>query len=163
MFRRISLALALLTGCGGSKLSAPSAPGTSVKLTYPVVLIGQGDLGVRDDELALTTAAMASGLNFPERRIVDSTGIIYEVKGAAKVDPSSAWWRDMGTSQEAYFLELEPRRSASLEEIRQLVLEQLASAQGIWQNNANAVARVKGFGSVTDLIAGCRTSWDWNH
>ena len=100
MFGRILLSLTLLTGCRSAKPSAPSAPsspGTSVKLVYPVVLIGQGSLTVRDDELTLTTTTLASGLNFLERRIVDSTGAVYEIKSSAAVDPASPWWRDMGT------------------------------------------------------------------
>jgi hypothetical protein len=163
MFGRILLSLTLLTGCRNAKAPAPSAPGTSLQLTYPVVLIGQGSLDVRDDQLTLTTTTLASGLNFPERRIVDSTGAVYEIKSAVAVDPSSPWWRDMGTSQQAFFLELEKSPSSSFEDIQRLVLDELASPQGVWQGSERAVTKVKAFGSVEELIAACRTSWDWAH
>ncbi len=163
MLGRILLSLTLLAGCRGAKVAAPSAPGTSVKLTYPVVMIGQGSFAVRDDELGLTTTTLASGLNYVERKIVDSSGALYAVRSAVAVDPGSPWWRDMGTSQQAYFLKLEKGAKSSFEDIRHLALKELESPQGVWQSNSNAAAKVKSFRDIASFIAGCRTPWDWIH
>src|SRR5215467_10792886 len=105
MFKRLCLGVALLTGCR-TKETIPASPGTSLPLSYPVILIGQNNVDVRDDLTALTSASLAGGMNFVERKIVDSAGSIYEVKKAAVVGNAKAWWRDMGTSQQRYFLEL---------------------------------------------------------
>ncbi len=163
MFRRICLALTLLTGCRAAKPVAPVAPGTSLTMAYPVVLIGQGNITVRDDEAALTSTTLASGLNFTECKIADSAGAVYAIKAAPVVGPSSAWWRDMGTSQQAHFLEVERHPKSSLEDIKLLLLEQIASPQGVWAGNPNAVAKVKAFKNVPRLIFAARESWDWSN
>lgn len=105
MFRRLCVVLAMLAGCR-SKPEIPTQPGTSLPLSYPVVLVGQGSVDVRDDAATLTSATLASGMNFRERKLIDSSGKIYEVKNATIVNNARAWWRDMGTSQQSYFLQL---------------------------------------------------------
>jgi hypothetical protein len=48
---RLSLLLSLLTGCAPKATEQiPTAPGVSLTLTYPVVLVGQGRLVVRPRE-----------------------------------------------------------------------------------------------------------------
>jgi hypothetical protein len=162
MFKRLCLVAALLTGCR-PKQEVPTAPGTSKPLAYPVVLIGQNDVTVRDNLPALTSASMASGMNFLERKIVDSAGAIYEVKKAKALGKASAWYLDMGTSKESYYLELQSVRPAGLDVIKRLVLEQVESPRSVWAGDPKAVARVREFAGLEDLITGCRTSWDWTH
>lgn len=126
-----------------------------------MVLIGEGGVAVRDDESALTSATLASGVNFTERKIADSAGVIYQVRKAIVVGKTTAWWRDMGTSQQNYYLELERTRPTGLDSIKRLVLDQVESPHSVWNGDAKAAARVRGFSSVTELIAECRKSWDW--
>jgi hypothetical protein len=161
MFKRFCVVVALLTGCRSKQAAVANDPGTSIPLAYPVVLIGQGQVTVRDDEVSLTSASMASGLSFMERKIVDSAGAIYEVQQATTVGKTASWLRDMGTSQRRYYLELQKSRAAGLDGIKRLVIEQVESPQGVWRGDAKAIARVRGFSTVADLIAGCRTSWEW--
>jgi hypothetical protein len=160
MSRRWFALLAALGGCRRA-VEAPAEPGTSVALEYPVLLIGQNDLTVRDDEAALTRTTGASSLNFVERQVVDSAGVVYEVKRAVIVNGGKAVWQDMGTSPQRVWLELNRRGPASVERIRGLVMEQVRSPLSVWEGKREAVARVESFGSVKELIEGCRTSWEW--
>jgi hypothetical protein len=52
--------------------------------------------------------------------------------------------------------------ASPLDHVKRLVLRQVSSPQGVWQGNANAVAKVKAMGSVAELIAACRSSWEWS-
>ena len=76
--------LALLTGCSSPKPPAPSKPGTSVQLSYPILLIGTlaPQLNVFDTELELTTTTKSSSLIYSSQQIIDSAGAFYESKKA---------------------------------------------------------------------------------
>lgn len=161
MSRRWFALIAALGGCRRSPEPATD-PGTSHPLEYPVLLIGQDDLTVRDDQTALTRTTGASGLNFIERRIVDSAGVLYEVKRAVPVKGNKPLWLDMGTSHLRYFLELNRRGPASLQQVRNMVMEQVRSPRSTWNGAPAAVARVEGFKTIKELIEGSRTSWNWS-
>jgi hypothetical protein len=60
-------------------------------------------------------------------------------------------------------LELEKTNQSGLAAAQRLILDQVESGRGVWQGDANALARVKGFASIAQLIEGCRQSWNWTH
>jgi hypothetical protein len=157
---RLCAILAAFTGCQSTP-AVPTDPGTSLPLTYPVLLAGQSDLTVRDDESSLTRTTGASSLNFTERQIIDSAGIIYQIRRATTVGQPKAMWQDMGTSPRHVYLELDRTGLARLDRIQRVVLDQVESPRSVWRGNPNAVERVRGFTSVSALIDGCRTSWEW--
>src|SRR5262249_10288045 len=77
------LSLAVLPGCGGD--AVPKEAGVSIALRYPVLLIGQSSLDVRDSVEALTSIRGDSMLNLNERVILDSDGRLYKVKRAVMI------------------------------------------------------------------------------
>jgi hypothetical protein len=149
-----------LTGCRPAPI-APTEPGTSLPLQYPVLLVGQSDLTVRNDEASLTRTTGASSLNFTERQIIDSAGVIYQIKRATAVGKTKGVWQDMGTSARHVYLELDRKGPAQLDRIQRLVLDQVESPGSVWHGSAKAVERVRGFGNVPELIDGCRSTWEW--
>jgi|SRR5215471_18593717 len=161
MFKRLCVALGLLTGCSSPAKKVYTEAGTSLPLVYPVLLIGQNTVDVRDDMKTLVSTSLSSSLNFVERKLVDSSGAIFEVKSATPVGAGKPWWSDMGTSQRSHFLELEKSRSYGFAEVKRLLLEQVESERSVWRGDAKAVARVRGFTNVAEVIDASRRSWEW--
>lgn len=149
-----------LLGCNPSS-PAPEKAGVSLPLAYPVLLIGQGSLDVRDDKAALISIRGASSLNLVERVILDSRGDIFRVTRAEPVkgQPSPLW--SMGTQSRDFAVTLAKMRRPTWPDVQQLVLEQVTSPTGVWNQSEQAVARVKALGTVTELIEAARESWNW--
>ncbi len=111
--------LSFLTGCA-TKPVEPTKPGVSVPLRYPVVLIGQGRVVVKEDELNLTTTTVASGLNFPEFVVFDSGGAKYSIAKVTEFGRKSVIL-DMGTTPYRVFLPLKSEGTLSLAQAKALV------------------------------------------
>ena len=164
MVKRLLVALGLLSGCAPKQAvqAVPTEPGTSLPLAYPVVLVGEHTVTVRDDMQTLVSASLSSGISFKARRIIDSTGAIFEVKRETVVGDTKPWWSDMGTSQQSHYLELVKARDSGLAAARKLVLDEVRSPQSVWEGNPQAVARVESFSTISEFIAGCSESWKWS-
>ena len=156
----VLLSLASLLGCEPDT-PLPKQPGVSIPLSYPVLLIGQSSLDVRNSEEALTSIPGASSLNLVERRILDSQGRLFDVRRAlpAEGQRSIAW--DMGTSARRYFVEISPPRRPAWSEVEALVLEQVRSPAGIWAGDERAVRRVRSLRDAGALIEASREAWNW--
>jgi hypothetical protein len=159
-FVAVLLVLASLHGCKPDT-PPPTRPGVSIPLSYPVLLIGQSSLDVRDSQEALTSIPGASSLNLVERWILDSEGRLFDVKRALLVEGqrSIAW--DMGTSARHYFVEVSLPRRPAWSEIEALVLEQVRSPAGIWAGDERAVRRVRSLRDAGALIDASREAWNW--
>lgn len=85
--RLIAALLSLLSfvGCKPNA-SVPKQAGVSTALVYPVLLIGQSSLNVRDSEDALVSIPGASSLNLVERLLLDSEGRLFKVTRATVVE-----------------------------------------------------------------------------
>lgn len=156
----VLLALASLLGCKPDA-PPPARPGVSIPLSYPVLLIGQSSLDVRDSQEALTSIPGASSLNLVERRILDAEGRLYEVNRALLVEGQRSIVWDMGTSARHYFVEVSSPRRPAWSEIEALVLEQVRSPAGIWAGDDRAVRRVRSLRDAGALIDASRESWNW--
>jgi hypothetical protein len=110
----------------------PERPGVSETLQYPVLLIGQASLDVRDDEVSLISIPDASSPNLVERVVLDSRGDLYWVTKAdpVKGPPSPLW--SMGTQSRSFSITLATQTRPSWAELRRLVQEQLCAPSGIW-------------------------------
>jgi len=160
--RRIAaalLSLLPLTGCT-PKSSAP-APGVSVPLAYPVLLIGQRSLDVRDSEEELISIRGASSLNLMERVLLDSEGRLFAVARAEPAAGAKPILLDMGTSPRRHAVEIRERPKPSFAEIRSLVLEQVSDPASVWAGDPRAVEKVRSLSSVGELIEACREAWNW--
>jgi hypothetical protein len=159
-FCAVLLGILWLPGCK----PAPPAPvkgGVSVALDYPVLLIGQATVDVRDSEEQLISVSVSSGLNLLERLVVDSKGRMFDVTRSTLVAGSTPSWLDMGTSPRAHYVELRERRNCSWAAIQSAVLDQVRSPRSVWENNPKAVQRVKAVRNVEELIALSRETWTW--
>ena len=154
------LSLAMLPGCGGDD-PAPKDAGVSVALRYPVLLIGQSSLDVRDSEQALISIRGASGLNLVERTILDSDGRLFEVVKSVPIagQPSPLW--SMGTSDRRFHVTLAERRRPSWPQVQALVIAQLRTSSSDEEGVARASARVRAMRDVPELIEASRESWKW--
>jgi hypothetical protein len=152
--------LALLPGCGGDD-AAPKEAGVSIKLRYPVLLIGQSSLEVRDSEQALTSIPGASSLNLNERTILDSDGRLFKVKRADPIAGQRSIMWDMGTSARLFYVELVEERRPSWPQVQDLVFTQLRSDRGVWKGDERALARVRAMRDVSELIEASREAWSW--
>jgi hypothetical protein len=139
-----------LFGCR-PRASAPEKPGVSIALEYPVLLIGQGSLDVRDSEEALTSIRGASSLNLNERVVLDSQGRLFKVKLARPIRGQESPLWSMGTKDVRYWVDVEKPSRPGWPEIQRLAMEQVHSPQ------------VLALKSVSELIAGARESWRWRH
>jgi hypothetical protein len=154
------ISLLSLTGCK-SRSAPPAAPGVSAKLAYPVLLIGQASLDVCDSENGLVSQRGASSLNLNERRVLDSQGRLYRVKRAEPIAGQRSPMWSMGTDARLYFVEVAEQARPSWAQIQELVLEQVLSPSSTWNGDARAVARVREFRGVGELIESSRESWNW--
>jgi len=154
------VSLLSIFGCKPNS-SVPKQAGVSTSLTYPVLLIGQSSLDVRDSEDALISIPGASSLNLVERVLLDSQGRVFKITRAAVVEGTSSIILDMGTSRRRFFVEVAEQRRPSWLQIQELVLEQVRSGSSVWAGDERAVARVRALRGVGELIEASRESWNW--
>ena len=162
----LSALFSLLVGCGRKSEPAPppepppTGPGTSIPLTYPVVLAGDRRLYVYDDEETLTTTSAATGKYYPEFVYIDSAGTEYEVTGVTEFGRKPAW-RDMGTTPFRVFLRMKSKGKIPLEKAKPIVLKagaepkELMGADGV----GNATRRIGNARNFAELIEVCRRPW----
>ena len=154
----LSAIISLLTGCGKSQSATapsppPKAPGVSVALKYPVLLIGERDLRIKDDQDSLITTTVASGgLYYASYVFIDSDGNQFSLKSATAFNQTPAW-RDMGTSPYQAFIELAPQGKIDLQKARDLALEALFKPGDLDEKTkAIAGSRVNAASSFQELI-----------
>ena len=143
----LSSLLGMLTGCA-SEPPVPTKPGVSLPVVYPVVLIGQGRVVVKGNELDFTTTTVASGLNFPEFALLDSAGARFSIGKVTDFDRKSTIL-DMGTTPYRVYLPLKGEGSLTLPAARALV------------TGGKSVPAAENAKSMRELIEVCRTSWEW--
>jgi hypothetical protein len=151
----------MLPGCGGND-PAPKDAGVSIALRYPVLLIGQASLDVRDSEQALIAIRGDSGLNLNERTILDSDGRLFKITRAVPIAGQRSILWDMGTSDRKFHVTLAEERRPSWREVQQLVLTQFPPSPGAEPGEGRAAARVRGPRNVAELIEASRESWNWS-
>lgn len=162
--RLAATVLSLLSLFGCRSRDAPPPPtqaGVSAPLSYPVLLIGQASVDVRDSEEALTSIPGASSLNLNERVILDGQGRLFTVTRAEPIAGQGSILRDMGTSARRYFVRVAERPRPAWSEIEALVLEQVRSPTSLWAGDERAVRRVRQLRDVGALIEASRESWRW--
>jgi hypothetical protein len=154
----LSAIISLLTGCGKrGSVAAPSQtadkPGVSVVLAYPVLLIGERDLKVKDDQSSLiTTTGAAGGLYYASYIFIDSAGNQYSAK-SAKAFGQTPSWRDMGTSTFQAFIELTPAEKIELEKAKGMALQAVLKPGDLDGNATEAVrSKIMGTRSFAELI-----------
>jgi 3-dehydroquinate dehydratase len=153
------LSLALLPGCGGDDAASKQA-GVSIKLRYPVLLIGQSSLDVRDSEQGLVSITGASSLNLNERTIIDSDGRLFKVKRAVPMAGQRSILWDMGTSARRFHVAIVEQQQPTWLQVQELVIAQLHSPTSV-SGDERAVTRVRAMRDVPELIAASRESWSW--
>jgi hypothetical protein len=161
---------ALLTGCGSPPkipAAAPDRPGTSVLLTYPVLLldIDGPDITVKDSEERLTTTTKASGIDYPSHRIIDSSGGLYEVKRSTPVGHVASGWSDMvGNQPFRIFLDMKMVKRVDVEKAREMVLGAVRNPRNQLSKPdylASSEAAVKSYRTLAELIEGCAHTNRW--
>lgn len=155
--------MSLLTGCS-TRSAPPANPGVSLRLSYPVLLVSDRNLAVKDDEASLTTTNGASGLNFLEYQIIDSDGKRCSVKKVTDFGKRSALL-DMGTTPFRIFLELKCKGNLSIRDAKALVLNAALAPNGVVSGTDHgaevAKQRIESCTSVAQLIDACRKTWEW--
>jgi hypothetical protein len=161
--RRLAAVLGLLTtfGCKTSEPPPPATPGVSMALQYPVLLIGQGSLDVRDSAAALTSIRGASSLNLNERVILDSAGRLFTVTRAEPIAGQGSVMWDMGTSQRLYAVTVAPRDDAQWRDVQDLVVAEVKKPTSLWAGDQRAVRRVQALPDARSLIEACRDTGAW--
>jgi hypothetical protein len=160
----ISALISLLTGCARRPAEPPKAPGASVALSYPVLLAGDLKLVVKDDEESLTTTTVASGLNFPQFKVIDSNGMEYSIRKVTEFGRQSIFL-NMGTKPFRVFLEMEGDGKISLSKAKNLVLGVALEPNGMVSGAPHgaqiATETIQGVQSFAELIQVCRKTWEW--
>lgn len=162
LMRLLATLLSLLPfqGCKPAPKEAKEA-GVSVSLVYPVILIGQSTVDVRDSEEALVSVNGTSSLSLQERVILDSDGRLFTVVRVTEIGKHKPFFIDLGTSTRRFFVEVKESRKPSWDTIIKLVLDEVKSPASVWEGNERAVSRVKSLTTLEDLIAACRETWTW--
>jgi hypothetical protein len=145
---KLGVLLSLLTGCSPKPEPPPTKPGVSAQVHYPVVLVSQQRVVVKDDEESLTTTTVASGLNFPEFALLDSSGAKFSIGKVTDFDRKSTIL-DMGTTPYRVYLPLKNEGTLVLADAKKLVTG---------GKNVPAIANTT---SMQELIDACRRSWEW--
>ena len=157
--------LSFLTGClprPAPLPPKPERPGLTYALQYPVLLLFERRVEVRDDEQSLLTTRITTGLNFREARIVEPSGGLSTV---ARVTPfgQKSWLLDMGTSPFQMFLDLRRGKPLPLDKAKALVMEVVHQPYGAYADSPrslqNATEKVNACRTVRELIEACRESW----
>ena len=160
----LGLLISVLTGCAAKPKAPPENPGTSLPLSYPVLLVSDRNLVVKDDENSLTTTTVASGLNFPEYIIVDSGGGKYSVVGVTQFGRKSLF-ADMGTGPFRVFLDLKRQGTINVADAKALALKTALQPNGITSgtDHGEEIARhaIGSSQTLAQLIEACRKTWEW--
>jgi hypothetical protein len=161
----LSALISLLTGCAKKPAEPlPQAPGVSVPLSYPVLLAGERNLVVKDDEESLTTTTVASGLNFPQFKLIDSGGMEYSIRKVTEFGKRSVF-ADMGTRPFRVFLEMKGEGKIGLAKAKALVQGVALDPNGVVSVTPHgaeiATRTIQGAQSLTELIQVCRKTWEW--
>jgi hypothetical protein len=155
--------ISFLPGCQKKTVppaSLPEKPGASIALHYPVLLIGERNLIVKDDETSLITTSVASGgIYYGDYVFLDSSGAQYKAKRATSFGRKAAWL-DMGTSQFQVFLELEAKGLLTLKQAKERAIEAAirpyVDAGGADQWIEIAKSKIGAARSYPELIEACR-------
>lgn len=158
--------LSLLTACAPKPKPAPepapTKPGVSLPLNYPVALVDERDIRVKDDESTLITTSVASGgVYYPSYRFIDSQGIEYSVVNVTSFGRKSAIF-DMGTSRFQVFLQLKSKGSIPLAKAKTLMLASVLKPEEETidpQRKQFATDRFQNATSFPDLIEIARDPW----
>lgn len=166
LFRIGGLVSALLSlfsfkGCKPASPPAAVTPGVSIEMTFPVVLIGQGSLDVKDSVGDVIGIHGSSGINLIERIVLDSDGRLFDIVDAIQEPGGKPWFLDMGTSVRRYEVILREKPRTKFPKIRELFLEQVNAPNSYWSGNPKAVAKVESLQTVAEAIEACRTPWEW--
>jgi hypothetical protein len=160
----ISALISLLTGCARRPSEPPKGPGVSAPLSYPVLLAGDRNLVVNDDEESLTTTTVASGLNFPQFKVIDSDGMEYSIRKVTEFEKQSTLL-NMGTKPFRVFLEMEDDGKVSLATAKNLVLGVALDPNGLVSSTPHgaqiATQTIQSVQSLAELIQVCRKTWEW--
>ena len=160
----LGLLISILTGCAPKPKAPPANPGTSMPLSYPVLLVSDRNLVVKDDENSLTTTTVASGLNFPEYVIIDSGGAKYAVASVTQFGRKSLF-ADMGTSPYKVFLDLKRQGTISVADAKALALNTALQPNGLTSgtDHGEEIARhtIESCQTLAQLIEACRKTWEW--
>jgi hypothetical protein len=71
----IGALLSLFSGCSEKLAEPPKEPGMSLELRYPVLLVGERNLIVKNDEASLITTSVANGgVYYAIYTFIDSAG-----------------------------------------------------------------------------------------
>jgi hypothetical protein len=159
------LVISFLTGCAAKPPKAQAAnPGTSLSLRYPVLLVGDRNLVVKDDENSLITTTVSSGLNFPQYVIIDSGGDTYSVVTVTEFGRQSLF-SDMGTRPYQVFLELKRKGTISVADAKALTLRTALAANGPTDGTVHgaeiARQKIESCQTLAQLIEACRKTWEW--
>jgi len=160
--RRLAALVSLLStfGCRASE-PLPTTAGVSLRLQYPVLLIGQASLDVRDSEDALISIQGASSLNLNERTILDSAGHLFKVTRAIPIAGQTPVMLDMGTSDRRYAVVVTDKGALPWSAVQQLVLAEVKKPVSTWAGDERAIRRVQSFTDVKALVEASRESWAW--
>lgn len=154
--------VSLIPGLGAK---APTNPGTSLPLLYPVLLFGDGGLHVMDTPEQLTSTQGSTGRYYPSLQILDRSGHLYRIVKAKEFGRKS-WVLDMGTGTFHVHLQLKRLKTLGIAEARKMLIDLVSSPESSWSRwpggSAHAVSKLQGFASLDELMEGCRRSWDWH-
>lgn len=160
----IGALISLLFGCARKPAEPPKAAGASIRLSYPVLLAGDRNLVVKDDEQSLTTTTVASGLNFPQFKVIDSAGMKCSIRKVTEFGRRSIVL-DMGTTPYRVFLQMEAGGTISLREAKSIVLDIALEPDGLVSGTPHgaqiATQTIQGVQSLAELIEVCRKTWEW--
>ena len=153
--------ISLLTCCAEKPARPPEKPGVSLPLSYPVLLAGERNLKLKDDETSLITTSESSGGDYYGAfAMIDSQGMEYVVKKTTAFG-RKAVWRDMGTSSYQVFLDLKSKGRIGLEKAKAMALAAATAPEGAIGPNGKEIAsaRIGSAKSFADLIEACRDPW----
>src|SRR5258706_9436082 len=152
----LSALISLLTACARKPAEplSPKGPGVSATLSYPVLLAGERNLVVKDDEQSLTTTTVASGLNFPQFKVIDSAGTEYSIRTVTEFGKRPTFL-DMGTTPFRVFLEMKRDGKISMPKAKALVLAVALEPNGLVSGTPHgsqiATQRIQGVQSFDEL------------
>lgn len=155
-FVKLGLLFSLLSGCLSK---APTAPGTSAPLAYPVLLYSENHIIVWPHEERLTTTNIATGITFPSYTILDSKGARYSIRKVTDFDKNSGFF-NMGTTSYRVFLHLKSEGTPGLDEAK-AALKAVARRYDMVQNKNAADEAIDGAKSFRELVEKCGSPWDW--
>lgn len=153
---KLGLLFSLLTGCLSK---APTGPGTSSPLAYPVLLYSENHLIVWPHEERLTTTNIATGITYPSYTILDSNGAQYSIRKVTDFDNRSGFF-NMGTTSYRVFLHLKSEGTPSLDKAK-ATLKAVAHRYDMVQNKSAADEAIGGAKSFRELVEKCGSPWDW--